>query len=70
MMSKRNWSKEFNALPKGMRIIGAAMEAKTRIQHLLFEKKRMRKRYLQSCQEINEHLKNCEEMLRGLEVQE
>lgn len=63
----RNWSKEFNALPKEIRAIGAAMECRTRIQHLKFEKLRLKKHYTQSCEEINEHIRNCEAGLRRLD---
>lgn len=38
-------------------------EAELRIQHLNFEKERLKKRYLQSVREINDHIKNCERSL-------
>ena len=63
----RDWTKEFNALPKEVRTIGSAMEAKTRIQHLNFEKDRIQKRYRQSLDEINKHIKSCEDWLLRLE---
>ena len=65
-MSEIDWSKKFNALPKEIRIIGAAQEAKTRIQHLNFEKDRLKTSYRQSCAKINDHIKNCEKWLRDL----
>ena len=58
-----DWSAEFNALPKDVRTIGAAMECRTRIQHLRFEKDRLQKRHKQSLSEINEHIKSCEDAL-------
>jgi len=61
------WSDRFNALPKDIRTIGAAMEARTRIQHLGFEKDRLKKRYIQSLNEINAHLISCKKWLRELE---
>jgi hypothetical protein len=63
----RDWPKEFNALPESARIIGAAMEIRTRMQHLRFEKGRLTQRYKQSSKEINEHMRNCEKLLLDLE---
>lgn len=65
---RRDWSKDFNALPDEVRTIGAAMEAKTRIQHLTMEKERLKHRYDQSVSEINDYIKNCEQWLRRLEA--
>lgn len=64
----RDWSAEFNALPPEVRLIGAAMEARLRIQHLQLEKKRLEKRHRESVSEINRHIKNCEDWLQRLEV--
>jgi len=60
------WDEKFNALPEETRIIGCAMEAKTRIQHLKLEKERLKKRYKQSCLEINGHIEGCEKWLKEL----
>jgi hypothetical protein len=60
-MSK--WSKAWNDLPIGIRHIGSMVECELRIQHLKFEKDRLKKRYVQSCKEINSHIKNCEQWL-------
>jgi predicted RNase H-like nuclease (RuvC/YqgF family) len=60
-------SELFNALPKRTRTIGAAMECQTRIQHLRFEKDRLKKRYQQSVKEINEHIRACDRALARLE---
>jgi hypothetical protein len=65
----RDWSQEFNALPEHIRIIGAAMEVRTRIQHLNFEKDRLKRRYDQSMREINEHILNCEKWFHNLNTQ-
>lgn len=65
-----NWSEKYNALPRDVRRIGAAMESRTRIQHLNFEKERLKKRYRQSLAEINDHIKNCEDWLRCLDREE
>lgn len=66
-MLKQNWSEKFNELSPEIRTIGAAAEAQLRIQHLNFEKSRLKKRYDQSIKEINDHIKNCERWLRDLE---
>lgn len=66
-LTKINWSERFNALGPKIRIIGCAAEAKLRIQHLNFEKSRLKKRYDQSVAEINSHIKNCERHLADLE---
>lgn len=64
---KVNWNEKFNALSPEIRKIGCAQEAQLRIQHLNFEKSRLKKRYTQSVAEINEHIKNCEKTLVELE---
>lgn len=61
------WAEKFNALPDEVRTIGAALEAKTRIQHLNFEKRRLKANYQKSCREINQHIKECERWLKELE---
>lgn len=66
-MSERDWSAEFNALPKDVRRIGAALEAKLRIQHLNMEKRRAKEAYRGVCRKCNEHIANCEEWLARLE---
>ncbi|MCP3961345.1 MAG: hypothetical protein GY719_26150 [bacterium] len=66
----RDWSAEFNALPLEVRTVGAALEFRTRIQHLKMEKRRLKKRYRQSCREIDDHIRNCERALRDLERRE
>ena len=53
------WTEKFNALPREVREIGAAMECKTRIQHLEMEKARLLKRYRQSVMEIDDHIEGC-----------
>lgn len=58
------WSEKFNALPPEIRHIGSMCETELRIQHLNFEKDRLKKRYQQSCKEINEHIKTCKELLK------
>lgn len=63
----RDWSAEFNALPHEVRTIGAALEARIRIQMLNMEKGRLKKMYGKSIAEINDHIKNCEDWLRRLE---
>lgn len=62
-----NWSGKFNALPIEVRTIGAALSSQQRIQHLNFEKARLKRRYRESLAEINLHIKNCEEHLARLE---
>lgn len=60
-------SDAFNALPYKERLIGAMSECELRIQHLEFEKKRLKKRYATSIEEINEHIQNVEMELRRKE---
>jgi len=62
-----NWSEKFNALPDDVRRIGAGLEAHLRIQHLNFEKDRLKKNYERSLREINAHITNCKEWLKRLE---
>ncbi len=65
-MSDQYWNDKFNALPEDVRTIGSAMEIQTRIQHLNFEKMRLKKRYAQSMLEINVHIKGCKKWLKEL----
>lgn len=69
-MSQIDWSAKFNALPFEVRTIGSALEAKTRIQMLNFEKDRLKRRSIQSLKEINTYIKNCEKYIQELEAQE
>jgi len=66
-MSKINWSEKFNSLTPEIREIISCSETKLRIQHLNFEKTRLKKRYNQSLSEINDHIKNCEDWLNRFE---
>ena len=61
-----NWTEKFNSQSEEVRTIGQAMELQTRIQHLNFEKDRLKSRYNQSVKEINDHIKNCEQSLERL----
>jgi len=58
-----DWTAIYNALPLEVRKISSAMETKTRIQHLLMEKRRLKRRYQQSCAELNDYIKSCEQTL-------
>lgn len=62
-----DWSTLFNSLPDDIRLIGCAMEEKTRIQHLEMEKDRIRKNFDRTMREINEHVESCEKRLVELE---
>ena len=62
-----DWAGMFNGLPEDVRRIGAALECKTRIQHLNAEKDRLKRRHAQSVKEINDHIANCANHLRQLE---
>lgn len=64
---KIDWNKKYNDLPYDVRVIGSVISCKLRIQHLNFEKDRLKKRYIQSIKEINLHIKNCENNLIDLE---
>ena len=63
---KKYWADKHNELPIEFRTIISANEAITRIQHLNFEKDRLKKRYLQSIKEINSHIENCEKWVIDL----
>jgi len=56
----KDWSKEFNELPKEVRQIAAAISNRENIQYLNFEKRRLKKHYTQSLKEINDHIKSLE----------
>jgi hypothetical protein len=64
----RDWSAEFNALPRDVRTIGQALELRTRVQHLRLEKQRLKKRYEQSNREIDDHIRCCEDSLADLDT--
>jgi hypothetical protein len=64
----RDWAAEFNALPREVRRIGQAMELRTRIQHLRFERERLKKRYDASIREIDEYICRCTESLKALDA--
>lgn len=64
---EKNWTEKFNSLSPEIRKIGCASEAQLRIQHLNFEKARLKKRYNKSVAEINDHIKECERWLKDLE---
>ena len=57
------WSARHNDLPHELRQIGAAMELRTRIQHLRFERERLVARHKQSLAEIDAHIKTCADEL-------
>ena len=61
----RDWSKEFNKLPKEVRIIAGAISCRENIQYLNFEKRRLKSRYTQSLKEINDHIKNLESWMKS-----
>lgn len=68
-MSERDWSADWNALPHPIRIIGAALECKLRVQHLEMEKARAKKAYERICQDCNRHIDNCRQSLKRLETE-
>jgi hypothetical protein len=63
-----DWSAQFNTLPDDVRTIGAALEAKVRIQMLNKEKERIKRRSAQSVREINLYIASCERFLREIET--
>lgn len=65
---KRDWSSEFNALPEAVRVIGCALEQRTRIQQLIAEKVRLAERHRESIAEINQSIEYAEQCLKGLET--
>lgn len=60
-MSK--WADRYNQFPPDVRHVGAMLECELRIQHLIFEKKRLRARLKQSIKEIDDHIKYCQQTL-------
>jgi len=61
-----SWSQAFNALPDEVRTIGVATEIRTRLQHLMFERDRLKKAYDASLADIRSHERNLEASLRRL----
>lgn len=61
-----SWSQAFNALPYETRTIGIALEIRTRLQHLDFERRRLKAAYRLSLSKIRDHEKNLESALRIL----
>lgn len=54
-----DWSKKYNELPYETRHIAAMVSCQDQINGLLREKARLKTRYKQSLNEINEHIKSC-----------
>ncbi len=63
----RDWSAEYNEFPMEIRTICAGLHCNIRIQHLNYEKDRLKQRYYKSCAEINDHIKNLEQELLRME---
>lgn len=59
----RDWTKEFNDLPEGIREILIKVSLEDQINYLKREKLRLKKRYVQSCLEVNGLIKNLEKEL-------
>ena len=66
----RNWNKEFNELPRGIRTIGCAVDIITRINQMEIDKKRIKKSCKNACAEIDSHIKNCKDGLARLEKED
>jgi phage host-nuclease inhibitor protein Gam len=66
------WSDKWNAMPYDIRHIGSMCETEMRINQLMMEKARLKKRYLQSIKEVDEHIKNLKQFLKdaGLGVKD
>jgi hypothetical protein len=60
------WAESFNALDDHTRTIGVAMEIKVRLQHLQFERDRLKKAYDRSLFEIRQHERNLVDSLKRL----
>ena len=56
-------SQAYNRMPETARIIAGRVIAETRIQHLEFEKARLRKAYERQMGEINKHIRGIEKFL-------
>lgn len=61
---ERKIIEEYNSLPFNILKLNAILEVRTRIQHLLFEKDRLTRRYKESLKQINSHIKNCEQGIK------
>lgn len=61
-LKSRN-SQAYNRMPEEARVIAGRVIAETRIQHLNFEKERLRKAYERQIGEINKHIRGIEQFL-------
>jgi hypothetical protein len=64
-----NITDAFNNLPADVRKIYIAMEIKVRMQHLTFEKRRIKSAYNKSVREIDAHMRNLQSSLDKLECE-
>jgi hypothetical protein len=62
----QGWAEAFNALDDHARTIGVAMEIKVRLQHLQFERERLKKAYDRSLDDIRAHEKNLISSLKAM----
>lgn len=62
----REWSEAFNKLPANVRVFGQAIEIRVRLQHLYFERDRLKKAYERSLREIRQHEKNLHDSLKRI----
>lgn len=58
------WTDKWNALPYEVRHIGSMREAEMRINQLLMEKGRIKKRYDQSMKEVNDHIRSLKKWIQ------
>jgi hypothetical protein len=63
MKDEKYWTEAFNNLPDETRNIACAVSAYDNIRYLEREKTRLEKRYKQSINEINEHIKGHKDWL-------
>jgi len=60
------WREAFNSSPDEVRKVGCAMDIQTRLQHLHFERQRLKEAYDSSLRKIREHEVNLLSDLRRM----
>jgi len=62
----RDWSKEFNALPKDIRTICCAIDCQTRINQIKIDKDKINKAHKKLIADLNDHMGSCADWLLRL----
>lgn len=66
-MAIRSASEEYNSLPIETKRLGSIMESRMRMNQLIMEKGRLKKRYKQSMEEVDDHIRNLKKRIFELE---